>query len=107
MKAMRWILRISIAVFFAALLAYAGIDSYYYQTKPRLPDSSHAKLETLTVWHNTVVYVTEREEILFNETRKWAGISMLVSFTVLGLIKVFFLPDNSINKNIAAPPSRS
>jgi len=93
MKAMRWIMWTFAALFIAALLADSVIDSSYYQYKPRVPNSAQAQVIALTVWHGSVVYVSEREEVLYNKTRMWARLTMLVSFTVLGFIKVFLLPD--------------
>jgi hypothetical protein len=93
MKAMRWIMWTFAAVFFAALLVDAGIESSYYQNKPRIPNTAQAQVIPLTVMHGSKIYVDEREMVLYNDTQKWTRITMLVSFMILAPIKLFLFPD--------------
>jgi hypothetical protein len=84
-----------VAVFFGALLVDVGIDSSYFQNKPRAPNSAHSQVIELTVMHGSKRYVNEAELKLYDNTQTCARVTMLVSFVILGLIKVSLSPTNS------------
>jgi hypothetical protein len=84
-----------VAVFFVALLVDVGIDSLYFQNKPLAPNVAQSQVIELTVMHGSKRYVNEAELRLYNNTQRCAGVTMLVSFGILGLIKGFLPRNNS------------